>query len=157
MVARGTCRRYNERLEQLFLMGNPCADYEGYREYAIATLTRLKELDGTPIDRSERIRALQSYAEIEGEIVRSCARYKKIREAELLDYREQTANSRADRVSEFSFSSLRRVLRSAENLIALRLLSVESRGRHGGTSPRDREEGTSGKRSERGGGGGGGG
>ncbi|XP_043578629.1 dynein axonemal assembly factor 11 isoform X2 [Bombus pyrosoma] len=89
--------RYNERLEQLFLVGNPCADYEGYREYAIAALTRLKELDGTPIDRSERIRALQRYAEIEGEIVRSCARYKKIREAELLDYHEQTAKSRADR------------------------------------------------------------
>ncbi|XP_043578624.1 dynein axonemal assembly factor 11 isoform X1 [Bombus pyrosoma] len=91
------CHRYNERLEQLFLVGNPCADYEGYREYAIAALTRLKELDGTPIDRSERIRALQRYAEIEGEIVRSCARYKKIREAELLDYHEQTAKSRADR------------------------------------------------------------
>ncbi|XP_060823180.1 dynein axonemal assembly factor 11 [Bombus pascuorum] len=89
--------RYNEGLEQLFLMGNPCADYEGYREYAIAVLTRLKELDGTPIDRSERIRALQSYAETEGEIVRSYARYKKIREAELLDYHEQTAKSRADR------------------------------------------------------------
>lgn len=91
-------------------MGNPCADYEGYREYAIATLTRLKELDGTPIDRSERIRALQRYAEVEGEIVRSCARYRKIREAELLDYREQTAKSRADRVSEFSFSLLWRAL-----------------------------------------------
>lgn len=123
-------------------MGNPCADYEGYREYSIATLTRLKELDGTPIDRSERIRALQRYAETEGEIVRSCARYKKIREAELLDYREQTAKSRANRVSEFSFSRSAKNS-SAKNLIALRLLSVESRG-CGGTSPRAREEGASG-------------
>lgn len=83
-------------------MGNPCADYQGYREYTIATLIQLKELDGTPIERSERIKALQNYAEVEGEIIRSYARYKKVRETELIDYRERTTKS--NRVSEFSFS-----------------------------------------------------
>lgn len=81
--------RCNEQLEQLFLMGNPCADYQDYREYVIATLVQLKELDGTSIERSDRIKALQHYAEIEGEIVRSCARHKIKREAELLSYHEQ--------------------------------------------------------------------
>ncbi|XP_076630081.1 touch insensitive larva B [Colletes latitarsis] len=82
--------RCNEHLEQLFLMGNPCADYDGYRKYAIATLMQLKELDGTPIERSERIKALQACARIEGEIIRSCARYEKTRKAEILAYREKT-------------------------------------------------------------------
>ncbi|XP_012151544.2 touch insensitive larva B [Megachile rotundata] len=76
--------RCNERLEQLFLMGNPCADYEGYREYSIATLPQLKELDGTPIERSERIKALQAYARLEGEIAENCARHEKARKAEIL-------------------------------------------------------------------------
>ncbi|KAJ8033668.1 Protein tilB-like [Holothuria leucospilota] len=30
--------------EELFLTGNPCADYEGFREYVIATLPKLKKL-----------------------------------------------------------------------------------------------------------------
>lgn len=83
-------------------MGNPCADYEGYREYTIATLVQLKELDGTPIERSERIKALQNYAEAEGEIIRGYARYKKTRETELIDH-ERAA--RLNRVSVFSFST----------------------------------------------------
>ena len=85
-------------------MGNPCADYEGYREYTIATLVQLKELDGTPIERSERIKALQSYAETEGEIIRGYARYKKIKETELIDHRERATKS--NRVKKkFSFSA----------------------------------------------------
>ncbi|XP_054006865.1 dynein axonemal assembly factor 11-like [Hylaeus anthracinus] len=83
--------RCNENLEQLFLMGNPCADYDGYREYVIATLMQLKELDGTVIERSERIKALQACARIEGEIIRSYGRYKETRKAEILAHgRSQT-------------------------------------------------------------------
>nr|XP_034173042.1 protein tilB homolog isoform X1 [Osmia lignaria] len=84
--------RCNERLEQLFLMGNPCADYDGYREYAIAALSQLKELDGVPIERSERIKALQVYARLEGEIAESYARYEKARRAEILGYHERIAS-----------------------------------------------------------------
>ncbi|KAL7059154.1 hypothetical protein AAHC03_013248 [Spirometra sp. Aus1] len=32
-----------ENLRDLYLIGNPCADYEGYREFVIATLPQLKE------------------------------------------------------------------------------------------------------------------
>ncbi|XP_017883352.1 protein tilB homolog isoform X2 [Ceratina calcarata] len=81
--------RCNEHLEQLFLMGNPCTDYEGYRKYVVASLTQLKELDGTPIERSERIKALQVYSAVEGGAIRDYARYRKTREAEVLDYQEK--------------------------------------------------------------------
>ncbi|XP_056679052.1 dynein axonemal assembly factor 11 isoform X5 [Monodelphis domestica] len=49
-------------------MGNPCADFEGYREFVIATLQQLQWLDGKEIERSERIQALQNYPEIRGKI-----------------------------------------------------------------------------------------
>ena len=42
-----------------YLTGNPCTEYEGYREYVIATLDSLKWLDGKEIDKSERILAKQ--------------------------------------------------------------------------------------------------
>lgn len=40
-------------------MGNPCFEFPHYREYCIATLPQLQFLDGQPIERSERILALQ--------------------------------------------------------------------------------------------------
>lgn len=46
-------------LTQLFLTGNPCTEYNGYREYVIGTLPQLVELDGIEITKSERIIALQ--------------------------------------------------------------------------------------------------
>nr|XP_018911736.1 PREDICTED: protein tilB homolog [Bemisia tabaci] len=51
--------QHNEHLESLFMTGNPCAEYPGYREFVIATLPQLKQLDGTQIFRSERITAVQ--------------------------------------------------------------------------------------------------
>merc|ERR1712183_539686 len=58
----------NEFLEELYLVGNPCANFEGYKEYVIATLTQLKKLDGIDIDRSERIKAIQNFEVIRGKI-----------------------------------------------------------------------------------------
>ncbi|KAK7073405.1 Protein tilB [Halocaridina rubra] len=46
-------------LRELYLTGNPCTFYRGYRSWVICTLLSLKELDGTPITRSERLKALQ--------------------------------------------------------------------------------------------------
>ena len=42
-----------------YLTGNPCTEYEGYREYVIATLDNLQWLDGKEIEKSERILAKQ--------------------------------------------------------------------------------------------------
>ncbi|XP_015586664.1 protein tilB homolog [Cephus cinctus] len=81
--------RYNENLEQLILTGNPCTDYEGYRDYVVASLPQLRELDMTPIDRSERIKGLQRYAEVEGDVIRGYRRYAKIREKQIHRHEER--------------------------------------------------------------------
>ena len=49
----------NEHLQDLYLMGNPCADWPGYRAYIVAALPKLKKLDGKDIKPSERISAQQ--------------------------------------------------------------------------------------------------
>ncbi|XP_051015547.1 dynein axonemal assembly factor 11 [Acomys russatus] len=59
---------HNIHLKELFLMGNPCADFDGYRQFVVVTLQQLKWLDGKEIERSERIQALQNYAAVEQQI-----------------------------------------------------------------------------------------
>ncbi|XP_072018115.1 dynein axonemal assembly factor 11-like [Amphiura filiformis] len=54
------CLKDSIHLRELFLTGNPCTQYEGYRDYVIATLTQLKYLDGKEIEKSERIKARQN-------------------------------------------------------------------------------------------------
>ncbi|XP_048867633.1 dynein axonemal assembly factor 11 isoform X2 [Brienomyrus brachyistius] len=51
--------RHNLHLRELFLVGNPCTEFEGYRQFVVASLPQLKWLDGQEIPRSERIRAAQ--------------------------------------------------------------------------------------------------
>lgn len=60
--------QHNIHLKELFLMGNPCADFDGYRQFVVATLQQLKWLDGKEIERSERIQALQNFRVIEQQI-----------------------------------------------------------------------------------------
>ncbi|XP_047445903.1 dynein axonemal assembly factor 11 [Mugil cephalus] len=55
--------KQNVRLRELFLVGNPCTEYDGYRRYVVAALPQLQCLDGTEISRSERIRASQGLEE----------------------------------------------------------------------------------------------
>ncbi len=43
--------RRNKALEELMLMGNPCAKFEGYREFVVATLPQLRVLDGVDVQR----------------------------------------------------------------------------------------------------------
>lgn len=33
---------HNIHLRELFLVGNPCADFDGYREFVVVTLQQLK-------------------------------------------------------------------------------------------------------------------
>uniref|UniRef100_A0A3P8RZ54 Leucine-rich repeat-containing protein 6 n=1 Tax=Amphiprion percula TaxID=161767 RepID=A0A3P8RZ54_AMPPE len=56
--------RHNVHLTELFLVGNPCTEFQGYRQYVVAALPQLKCLDGTEISRSERIRASQGLEEV---------------------------------------------------------------------------------------------
>ena len=41
------------------MTGNPCAGFKDYRNFVIAVLPRLKTLDGTNIEISERLLARQ--------------------------------------------------------------------------------------------------
>ncbi|XP_016836662.1 protein tilB homolog isoform X1 [Nasonia vitripennis] len=83
------CLRDNQHLEQLILSGNPCCEYEGYREYVIATLPQIRELDLQKIDRSERIKSLQCYAEAQGDVIRGYRKYATSRETQKVRYRER--------------------------------------------------------------------
>ncbi|KFV76309.1 Protein tilB, partial [Struthio camelus australis] len=60
--------KYNIHLKELFLVGNPCTEFDGYRQFVVATLHQLKCLDSKEIERSERIRALQNYPEVREKI-----------------------------------------------------------------------------------------
>ncbi|XP_061230116.1 dynein axonemal assembly factor 11-like isoform X3 [Neopsephotus bourkii] len=60
--------KHNIHLNELFLVGNPCTEFEGYRQFVVATLHQLKCLDSKQIERSERIQALQNYAEVKQKI-----------------------------------------------------------------------------------------
>ena len=61
----------------------------GYREYVIATLPQIKELDMIEIERSERIKALQKYAEVQGDAIRGYKKYAKLREQQKIQHEEK--------------------------------------------------------------------
>eukprot|EP00794_Sanderia_malayensis_P016160 gene16160-17783_t len=67
----------NEFFKELYLTGNPCTQFEGYREYVIATLPQLKQLDGREVERSERILATQRYSELRDSILQQQEIYNK--------------------------------------------------------------------------------
>ncbi|KAL0894913.1 hypothetical protein ABMA27_013418 [Loxostege sticticalis] len=56
-------------LEILYLTGNPCTDYDNYRDFVIGTLPQLNYLDGREIERSDRIKALQNLKIIRSDIL----------------------------------------------------------------------------------------
>ncbi|NXD05896.1 TILB protein, partial [Nothocercus nigrocapillus] len=76
--------KHNIHLKELFLVGNPCTDFEGYRQFVVATLHQLECLDSKEIERSERIRALQDYPEVREKIIEQEKAYllKRAREKE---------------------------------------------------------------------------
>jgi|688.fasta_scaffold472914_2 protein TilB len=57
-------------IEQLYLTGNPCSNWQKYRELVAAMVTQLKELDGKEITHSERLAALQVLDSIKEELRR---------------------------------------------------------------------------------------
>ncbi|XP_076441327.1 dynein axonemal assembly factor 11-like [Babylonia areolata] len=73
------CLKGSYNLEEIFLTGNPCTEYEGYREYVIATLPQLKFLDGKEVEKSERIRAIQDLGIVRSRIIQQQEEYKRKR------------------------------------------------------------------------------
>lgn len=59
----------NYNLQHLYLTGNPCTDYDNYRDFVIGTLPQLVTLDGKDIERSDRIRGLQNLKVIRSDIL----------------------------------------------------------------------------------------
>lgn len=66
--------QHNIHLKELYLVGNPCSDWEGYRQFVIATLPNIDKLDGTEIKPSERIVAKQVYPKLEKQLREECLR-----------------------------------------------------------------------------------
>lgn len=58
----------NHNLRELYLIGNPCTDWPGYRQYVVAQLPTLQKLDGQDIKRSERIAAQQVGAQLHAQL-----------------------------------------------------------------------------------------
>lgn len=54
----------NIMLEDLYLLGNPCQEWAGFKQYVIAHLPRLKQLDGKLILPHERIQARQALPQL---------------------------------------------------------------------------------------------
>ena len=52
-------------LDELTLTGNPCTDWDKYREYTIAKVPQIKRLDGEDVDKSTRLAAKLNLAENE--------------------------------------------------------------------------------------------
>ncbi|CAK6975942.1 LOW QUALITY PROTEIN: dynein axonemal assembly factor 11 [Scomber scombrus] len=74
--------QHNVHLRELFLVGNPCTEFEGYRQYVVASLPQLKFLDGTEINRSEKIQALQGLEEVRRRVWQQEQEYVRKRERE---------------------------------------------------------------------------
>ncbi|XP_037047615.1 protein tilB isoform X1 [Bradysia coprophila] len=63
------CLKDNYNLKHLTLTGNPCTDFDGYRDYVIVVLPQLESLDGIVIKRSDRILASNNFAGKRAKIV----------------------------------------------------------------------------------------
>ncbi|XP_061551122.1 dynein axonemal assembly factor 11 isoform X2 [Phycodurus eques] len=88
--------KQNIHLSQLFLVGNPCTLFEGYRKYVVATLPQLKCLDGTEITRSEVIAANQGLEELKRRVMEQEDQYLR-KNAQQKEEEESNRKQAADR------------------------------------------------------------
>ncbi|XP_075993653.1 dynein axonemal assembly factor 11 [Genypterus blacodes] len=82
--------RHNVHLRELYLVGNPCTEFEGYRQYVVAALPGLKCLDGKQISRSERIRATQGLEEVRRRVRQQEGEYQRKRAKEKEEAQRKT-------------------------------------------------------------------
>ena len=81
--------RANIHLKELYLVGNPSHKFDLYREYVAATLPQLVTLDGTKIERSDRLRACQELGRVRARIVEQEEAYEAERELEKAEEAEK--------------------------------------------------------------------
>nr|XP_023014624.1 protein tilB homolog [Leptinotarsa decemlineata] len=70
-------------LKDLYLTGNPCCDFQGYRDYVIAHLPQLQNLDVKEITHSERIKAQQNLSENEKHVRKCQEKYRSFRQEQI--------------------------------------------------------------------------
>lgn len=78
---------HNLHLTELYLTGNPCTEYQGYRNYVVAILPQLATLDGKEITKSERIAATQQLHHTKNLIVTQQKQHMLKREREKQDFK----------------------------------------------------------------------
>lgn len=87
--------RDNYNLKDLYLTGNPCTDYPGYRDYVICALLQLETLDGSEITRTDRLKVMKDFKVNRNRIVQLELAYRierdeqKFRVAESLQEQEE--------------------------------------------------------------------
>ncbi|MGH0166027.1 UNVERIFIED_CONTAM: hypothetical protein FKN15_061465 [Acipenser sinensis] len=92
--------KQNIHLRELFLVGNPCTEFEGYREFVVATLPQLKWLDGKEIERSDRIKAMQNLRQVQLQIREQEQAYLKKRDKEKQEAKKKLENPNQKEKSE---------------------------------------------------------
>ena len=73
-----------QHFKELYLMGNPCMEWEHATDYIIAKLPQLQRLDGQEITKTHQIKAMQKLALMESELMGKAveaAAAKKVKEA----------------------------------------------------------------------------
>jgi protein TilB len=88
--------RANRHLEELFLTGNPCTDFIGYRDYVITVLPHISMLDGTEITRTERLLAKKGFQFKRQRIVQQEAEYKIKRDEQKIRVAKQLEDEQVD-------------------------------------------------------------
>lgn len=83
----------NAHLRDLYLTGNPCTEYEGYRDFVVASLPQLVTLDGKEITKSERISATQQLATLRQHIAEQQTEHALKRKREKEAYQHKHASS----------------------------------------------------------------
>ncbi len=57
-----------EELQEVYMTGNPCTYWEGFKEYVIGRVSQLKRLDGEEITKSQRLTARQKLKELSAKL-----------------------------------------------------------------------------------------
>eukprot|EP00514_Thraustochytrium_sp_LLF1b_P007192 CAMPEP_0184539728 /NCGR_PEP_ID=MMETSP0198_2-20121128/18281_1 /TAXON_ID=1112570 /ORGANISM="Thraustochytrium sp., Strain LLF1b" /LENGTH=425 /DNA_ID=CAMNT_0026933263 /DNA_START=28 /DNA_END=1305 /DNA_ORIENTATION=+ len=60
--------QHNKNLRELYILGNPCSDWGGHKDYLIGKVPWLDKIDGTMVSKSDRIRAAQREKALEKEL-----------------------------------------------------------------------------------------
>ncbi|KAI5626328.1 protein tilB-like isoform X1 [Silurus asotus] len=85
--------KHNIHLRELFLVGNPCTEFKGYRQYVLICLPQLQYLDGTAIGRAERIEAVQNSNYVKKCVLEQEAEYMEKREKQKSEALNETSCS----------------------------------------------------------------